>query len=167
MNVVCEKTLDLFRLPNGPCEWCGRSLPTVAAHVRARGRDNTRRMDLRINVCAICNFCHSQSHNGDLEKPAPWNDLPHDEPDEQFTFLSIVAARENCGQGQITVVLDLIERLRPCGRKTWKFRTLAEEFADLVDVFGAQVLFLRVAQEVPILAAAVKEFELVESDPVF
>jgi hypothetical protein len=52
-----------FRL-TGFCEWCERRVPVDPAHVFAVGSGGGGRLDVRINLVALCRICHTNAHNG-------------------------------------------------------------------------------------------------------
>ena len=43
------------------CEWCGKWFPQGVdpAHIFSRGAGQ---LDIEINLCAMCRFCHGDSH---------------------------------------------------------------------------------------------------------
>lgn len=81
--------LDLFRAA-AECEWCGeRNRGRLDPHhLFGRGVGGGTRLDVRINLVALCRQCHGKLHNGNIERAA---------------LLMVVAKRE-----QMTV--DAVER---------------------------------------------------------
>lgn len=64
MRIVDEKLLDRFRTA-GKCEWCGQWFGCREPHhVFARGMGSGSRLDIRINLAALCLWCHRSHHDG-------------------------------------------------------------------------------------------------------
>jgi hypothetical protein len=104
MIVKNEKLLATFRGP-GQCEMCGKSGFKVPHHIKPKGHGGGSRLDIRINLISLLDdfdcSCHSDWHDGrgkDWEKGKPG-------------FLAVVAAREDCLQGEITECINLLLRL--------------------------------------------------------
>lgn len=103
MRIVSEKTLAKYRGP-GRCEWCCRPVSRrEAAHVFARGMGSGGRLDIDINLVALCGAfsgglnCHHESHQG---REPTTDDL-----------LAVVAAREGTTQDAIRVAVRDLRRL--------------------------------------------------------
>ncbi len=101
MIFVSETTLDAFRTP-GRCELCGMQLKRrYPHHVRARGMDGGKQLDIRINLLALggdfdC-ACHRRCH--DQGRPS------------YDRLLDLIGARERCKAEDIDIVTSLILRL--------------------------------------------------------
>lgn len=63
--MIIDKKLLLAVRKTGRCQWCGRSGPTDAAHVFTRGMGGGSRLDIRINLVALCRQCHDDHHRGE------------------------------------------------------------------------------------------------------
>jgi hypothetical protein len=86
MIIIDEKVLDWFR-GKTHCEWC--SLACVRPdphHVFGRGIGGGTRLDIMINLIALCRACHGECHNGQISR----SDL-----------LAVVCQREGLLQSQI------------------------------------------------------------------
>ncbi len=103
MRIVCEKTLARFR-GAGVCSWCKRHVSRREPHhVATRGHGSGGRLDLDINLVALCAVfsggldCHASHHAG--HQPTT-DDL-----------LAVVAARERTTQDEIRRAVRDIRRL--------------------------------------------------------
>ncbi len=65
MIVIDPDLLLAFRL-KGRCEHCARSGPTDPHHLFGRGFGGGTRLDVRINLMALCSDCHRQYHDGHI-----------------------------------------------------------------------------------------------------
>lgn len=92
MTIKDERLLDIFRAM--PCEHCGYHT-AEPHHVYAKGMGGGGRLDVRVNLVALCRVCHSQHHNGNSPTRA--------------VLLGIVAQREKTTTDAIQ---DEIYRLR-------------------------------------------------------
>lgn len=100
MLVIDEPLLNEFR-QKGRCEWCARKRQTCPHHLHARGMGGGGRLDIRVNLVALCQECHDNHHLGN--RPL------------RCDLLAVVAAREKTTQDQI---LEEIWRLRRTPGKT-------------------------------------------------
>lgn len=95
MKVVDELLLMEFRAA-GRCDWCRQWFARLEAHhLFAKGMGGGGRLDVRVNLAALCTACHRSHHDGN--EPTR-NDL-----------LAVVAAREGVLQADIE---DAIAKLR-------------------------------------------------------
>jgi hypothetical protein len=85
LKIIDEILLDEFRGP-GRCEYCGKMVKnTEPHHLWTRGFGGGSRLDIRINIIALCSTfaggdsCHHKAHNGRIKRQE---------------LLAIVAARE-------------------------------------------------------------------------
>ena len=68
MKVVCEKTLAVFR-EAGRCELCGRPCNRCYPHhVLCRGMGGGARLDVPLNLVAVCEDCHGAIHAGGISQ---------------------------------------------------------------------------------------------------
>ena len=93
MRIVNEDLLAEFRRYQS-CEWCGKRCWPDPHHVFCRGMGGGSRLDIRINLLALCRECHSQVHGGEIRR---------------IDLLMVVAGRENV---QIDAIVEEIWRLR-------------------------------------------------------
>ncbi len=65
MKIIDRPLLAVFRASQR-CEWCRRPTPEGCHphHVTTRGMGGARRLDIRINLIALCWKCHANFHNG-------------------------------------------------------------------------------------------------------
>lgn len=95
MKIVDEKLLSLFRR-GGPCEYCKRmTIRRQPHHIFCRGLNSARRLDVAINLIALCLQCHADFHNGRILR---------------CDLLALVAAREGRLQGEIEAELYRLRR---------------------------------------------------------
>lgn len=102
MKIVNEELLNRFRGP-GVCEWCKRRVSAREPHhVFTKGFGGARRLDVPINLIALCATfsgglnCHDQFHTGQILR----EDL-----------LAIVAKRERTTQQAIQEEIWRLRRL--------------------------------------------------------
>lgn len=96
MKIIDEPLLDLFRAP-GPCERCLRPQPRREPHhVRAKGMGGGSRLDVRINLVALCTACH-RFIQGNRQREAG--------------ILAIIAEREGTTPEAIHEEIDRLLRL--------------------------------------------------------
>lgn len=94
MKIVDELLLDQFRAA-GHCELCGKWSPTRDPHHLARrGMGGGGRLDVRINIIALCWLCHLRVHDGVIPRKE---------------IIRLVAAREGISP---EALVDEIHRLR-------------------------------------------------------
>lgn len=95
VRIVNEVLLDAFRRRRR-CEYCNRPTPEGCDphHLFAKGMGGAWRLDVRINVIALCRCCHDCFHLGNILR----EDL-----------LAVVCSREGRLQDD---VLEEIHRLR-------------------------------------------------------
>lgn len=93
-----SRLLAEFRIA-GRCEWCGRwCVKREPHHLRTR----TPELTIRINLFSVgstpffCCSCHTDIGNGLIDRKE---------------VLQLVAVREHCTTGEITMVMDLFRRL--------------------------------------------------------
>ena len=69
MKIIDEALLNEFRAAQR-CEWCGRATPGGCEphHVFARGRSDSFRLDIRINLLALDRWCHDRAHVGKISR---------------------------------------------------------------------------------------------------
>ncbi len=98
MRIVDEKLLHEFRMKER-CEWCGKQVFRCEPHhVYTRGIGGGGRLDVRINLVALCPRDHRSHHDGN-------------EP-LTIDLKAIVAARENRLQGDIEAEIAALRRRR-------------------------------------------------------
>ena len=92
MRIIDEKLLSRFRGP-GFCDWCKKYVRgRHPHHLWRRGIGGAWRMDLAINLAALCyafqggDNCHERAHSGEILR---------------CDLLAIVAAREGVQQADI------------------------------------------------------------------
>lgn len=126
MIVKNEALLDEFRHA-WHCEWCRMITPEGAdpAHIFAKGLGGGSRLDIRINLVALCRECHVMSHAG--HRPL------------QCDLLAVVAARHFCQQDDIQEVIWALKRIR-------KREEAESQLADMN--FSARTLFLKTLEEI-------------------
>lgn len=96
MKVIDEDLLDEFRA-GGACEWCHCVFPRLRPHhLYARGMGGGGRLDLRLNLVALCDHCHAATHDGGRPRRAE--------------LLEHVACRHNLTVAEVLQVLDLFRR---------------------------------------------------------
>jgi hypothetical protein len=103
---VIVKNPALMKAFSGPglCSWCGKAVSSRDPHhVVARGIGGGKRLDVSVNIVSLCTTfsgggnCHHMAHNG---REITKSDL-----------LAVIAAREECLQDEIEVVVWLLLRL--------------------------------------------------------
>lgn len=67
MKIKDEKLLSLFRAKR-QCQYCWTHTTVQPHHVFARGMGGIRRLDVAINLIALCPFCHRQFHDGHIQR---------------------------------------------------------------------------------------------------
>jgi hypothetical protein len=96
MRIINESLLAEFRTV-GKCEACGRKVyPLDPDHYRCKGIGGGSRLDIRINLAALCRLCHSHLQEG---------------AEGRRKVLEIIARRERCRPVDIEAVIDLLLRL--------------------------------------------------------
>ena len=98
MKIIDEVLLDSFRFST-QCEYCKRTVLTGLDphHMLSRGFGGGTRLDVRINLIALCRECHRRFHDGHIL----YADL-----------LAIVSARENMLQDDIEREIFRLRRAR-------------------------------------------------------
>lgn len=95
MIIADEKLLATYRGP-GFCEHCRRMTPRRQPHhIFCRGMGGAHRLDVAINLIALCPDCHARFHNGRILRA---------------TFLAIVAQREGRLQDEMEAELWRLRR---------------------------------------------------------
>lgn len=97
MKIIDEALLQEFR-DKQRCEWCGRVGIVQPHHLWARGMGGGGRLDVRINLIALCANCHSRHHQGG--RPL------------KCDLLADVAAREGMMQDDIEREIYRLRRAR-------------------------------------------------------
>lgn len=95
MQVIDELLLEEFRQAM-VCERCRKAGPVEAHHLWSRGIGGGGRLDVRLNIAALCRECHQGHHNG--QRPL------------KCDLLALVAAREGCLQGDIEAEIWRLRR---------------------------------------------------------
>lgn len=67
MKVVDDELLSEFRRA-GRCELCGLPGHTQPHHVFPRGMGGGGRLDVRVNLVALCLVCHNGFHDGNVPR---------------------------------------------------------------------------------------------------
>ena len=80
MTIIDNALILAFRLTSR-CAWCKRIRPVHVHHLFSKGMGGGSRVDIAINLCPLCAYCHSSHHNG--REPT------------RSQLLALVAAREN------------------------------------------------------------------------
>ena len=96
MKIINEALLNDFR--RAPCcEVCFRKNRSGLQphHYRAKGIGGAWRMDVRINLIALCLFCHRKAHDGNVSRKR---------------ILEIIAAREGRTPEEVTAELDRLRQ---------------------------------------------------------
>lgn len=92
MRIIDESLLDIFRHKT-KCHWCGlRTDGCDPAHAFSRGAG---RLDIAINLIALCRECHTANHAGHIMR---------------CDLLAIIAVREGVLQPDIEAVVWWIRR---------------------------------------------------------
>ena len=101
MKIIDEELLDCFR-GAGLCEYCGKLVVRREPHhLFCRGMGSGGRLDVRINLVAICatfsggDNCHARAHSGEITRSE---------------LLEIVAAREQTTVEEIEATIHLMRR---------------------------------------------------------
>lgn len=95
MIIKDVKLLNRFR-QGGPCEYCKRmTIRRQPHHIFCRGLNSARRLDVAINLIALCLQCHADFHNGRILR---------------CDLLALVAAREQRLQGDIEAEIYQLRR---------------------------------------------------------
>lgn len=95
MQVISEKTLDLFRAA-GACDWCKRFVQRREPHhLYRRGMGGGGRLDVQRNLAGLCQRCHHDLHLGLITRA---------------DMLAVVAAREKCTQQDIKSEIARLRR---------------------------------------------------------
>ena len=96
MRVLDPDVLAEFRA-RGRCEWCGEVCPVAPHHLYAVGAGGGSRLDLRLNLAALCVACHDGLHarNRDPSREELWE---------------LVARRHALTVAELRGVLDLYRR---------------------------------------------------------
>lgn len=98
MIIKDEKLLNEFR-GAGRCEWCKASCRRREPHhVATRGMGGGGRLDIRINLVALCCRCHQLHH---------WGQFPI-----TCELKAIVAARESRLQDDIEAEIAALRKMR-------------------------------------------------------
>ena len=99
MRIIDETVLDQFRFAP-KCEWCGRAprrgVSLEPHHIHGRGFGGGSRLDVRINLAALCRECHQSHHDG--HRPL------------RCDLQAVVAARE--GRMQDDIMEEIYELMR-------------------------------------------------------
>lgn len=95
MKIISEELLAEFRAKDR-CEYCGRAVLVQPHHIFARGQESCRRLDVAINLIALCIDDHTATHTGQILR----EDL-----------LAIVAKRERTTQQDIQEEIWRLRRL--------------------------------------------------------
>ncbi len=98
MIVIDAKLLQAFRMKER-CEYCRKSVFRCEPHhVRTRGHGGGGRLDIAINLVALCPLCHRSHHDGN----------------EPLTcdLKAIVAARESRLQDDIEAEIAALRKMR-------------------------------------------------------
>lgn len=78
------------------CEWCKAAGPVCPHHLKHRGMGGGSRLDVRINLIALCQTDHDAYHAGHILRA---------------DLLAVVAQREDCLQDEIETVIGILVRL--------------------------------------------------------
>ena len=104
MIINDEALLNEFRA-KGHCEWCLRAIrkrgELHANHIFTRGAGGGMRLDIRVNLVAMCWHCHSEYHEGRIKRKE---------------LLEIVANREKTTVAEIVAEVYRLRRA-PKGAK--------------------------------------------------
>lgn len=68
MQIIDEAVLDQFR-GVGRCEICQRPQAVRDPHhVMGKGMGGSSQLDIRINLLAVCRWCHVRIHGGNIKR---------------------------------------------------------------------------------------------------
>jgi hypothetical protein len=98
MKIIDEDLLNDFR--TAPCcEWCKKKNRggLQPHHIFSRGMGGSSRLDVAINLTALCAICHRMVHDGHIAR---------------FDLLAIVAVREGMMQDKIEEEIYRLQRLK-------------------------------------------------------
>jgi hypothetical protein len=95
MKIIDEELLTEFRTKRR-CELCGRNGGCQPHHLFSKGMGGARRFDIRINLIAVCAWCHVLVHTGEIERA---------------DLLLLVAKREKTTQDAIEREIYRLRRL--------------------------------------------------------
>lgn len=96
MKIVNESLLDEFRNALR-CEWCKKPAKCDPHHVFAKGMGGGGRLDVRVNLVALCRVCHTLTHAGEIAR---------------YDLLAIIAVREGMLQDKIEEEVWRLRRLK-------------------------------------------------------
>lgn len=102
MKVPDPDLVAAFRATARCCEWCRKPGPIQVHHWWHRGLGDASRLDILINIMALCPQCHAEEENGQILR---------------IDLLAVIAARENTTQDAIRREIWRLLRL-PKGSKT-------------------------------------------------
>ncbi len=95
MIVIDPDLLLAFRL-KGRCEHCGLSRPTDPHHLFGRGFGGGTRLDVRLNLMALCRACHDLYHGGVILR---------------CTLIALVERRERLQPGTLEEMIYELRRM--------------------------------------------------------
>lgn len=94
-KIINKELLAEFRAKDR-CEYCHKPAVCQPHHVTTKGMGGWRRLDIRINLIALCDGCHSAFHVGLIERA---------------DLLLLVAKREKTTQDAIEREIYRLRRL--------------------------------------------------------
>ena len=101
MKIIDESCLQSFR-DKLFCELCEKVRKVEPHHVFGRGFGGGNRLDIPINIVALCRKCHQAFHTGHICRS---------------TILRLVAKREGMTVDEIETEIYRLRRITPRGRK--------------------------------------------------
>ena len=96
MRVPNPDLVAEFRAAARKCEHCGQVGPIQVHHWWHRGLGDASRLDVRINLMALCALCHLKEENGQIQRGP---------------LLDIIAAREGISAERIRAEIWRLLRL--------------------------------------------------------
>ncbi len=115
MKIECERILDTFRAVRC-CEWCclspGRGVQCEPHHFRCKGNGGGFRLDVSINLLAVCRVCHSKAHAGEIPRMA---------------ILGVIASRYGADPDDVEEAIHVLVRLK----KEWDRADIAKNLKPL------------------------------------